>query len=100
MRILLSADLAQDLGDALISSAATAGSQADRKPPTVTVEAEANDVDSAHPQRGVEVAPLREVADLVAVLAGLTAEHLHRSVRGGVQAQQHFDEGRLADPVG
>ena len=41
----------------------------------VTVETKAHDVDAAHPQRRVEAASLREVADVAVGRAGRLAEH-------------------------
>ncbi len=41
----------------------------------VTVEAEADNVDAAYPQRRIEAAPLREVADLAVGGAGRLAEY-------------------------
>ncbi len=65
----------------------------------IAVEAEADDVNAAHPQRRVEAAALREVADLaVGYARGLTEhEGLARGERD--HAERGFDQGRFPDAV-
>src|SRR5205823_4957313 len=70
-----------------------------RDPPARAVEAEAHEVDPPDPGAGVEVAPLRQVADLRVPVARRPAEHRGLPGRKRQQAEDGLDERRLAGAV-
>src|SRR6266516_2961919 len=71
-----------------------------RQAPPVPVQPEAYHVESAYPQRGVEAAALRQVADLVAGAAGRAAEQPDRTVRQRYQPEDRLEQRGLAHPIG
>ena len=89
------ADELDDLGDAPLL-----GRRRKRQSPPGAVEAEPDQVDGADPQVGVEPAALRQVADVGVAPPHRVAEDRDRAVAERDQAQQGFEERRLARAVG